>query len=167
MRCLVLSALLLCACSQNVHIKTSQRVSKLVIDDAVLGEITPEGKDVTLPVKFGPASYSAYDGNRIVASGSIPRSRIDPWTYGLSVGGAMVFAPTLGFFSALAVNPAWFFAPTVFLNGGSVGSFWAYLAQTASVFTFPAATLGFLIGLLPLVSLIYAERVPDNVLLSW
>jgi hypothetical protein len=162
----VVVILILSACSQNVHIKTSQRVTQVVIDGAELGPIGPEGKDVVVPVKFGAASYSLYDGNKIISSGFLPRSQIYPWSYGLSIGGAMVAAPVLGFVGAVAVNPAWFFAPAVFLHGGGAGSFWAHIAQIASMWTFPAATLGILIGLLPLLGLVYSERLPDVVLLN-
>lgn len=163
MRILAALALVCVACEQNVHIKTSTRVSQLVIDKKELGAFGPDGKDAVIPVNFGAASYSAFDGEKMSASGLLARTHINPWSYGLSVGGAMVASPILGFGFAISVNPAWFYAPSVLMNGGGMGAFWAYLAQSASVWTFPAATLGLLIGLLPLVGLLYSERLPDVV----
>jgi hypothetical protein len=155
--------LTLTSCTQSVHVKTSQRVSQLIIDGKELGPIGPEGKDVAVPVKFGSAKYTALNGDTTIASGLLARTQINPWTYGLSVGGAMVLAPTIGFGCAVAVNPSWFFAPSVFLEGGGIGAFWAYLSQTASIWTIPAATIGIAIGLLPLLGFLYSERLPDVV----
>jgi len=149
--------------SQSVHVKTSARVSQLTIDGKELGAIGPDGKDVEVPVNFGAASFTAFDGEKKIANGLLARKQISPFAFGPSVGGAMVLAPILGFAGAVAVNPSWVFAPSVFLHGGGLGSFWAYLAQTASFWTFPAVTLGLAIGLLPLVGLLYSERLPDVV----
>jgi hypothetical protein len=78
----------------------------------------------------------------------------------------MFLAPMLSMVGVLLVNPAWVFSPTVFLNGGGVGSFFAFLSQTASFWTFPAATLGLCIGLLPLLGLLRAEGLPEVLLLA-
>lgn len=138
-------------------------MSQLIVDGKDLGSIGPEGKDVLVPVKFGSANYRVMQGDKIVANGLLARKQISPFGFGPSVGGAMLLAPVLGLAGAIAANPSWIFAPSVFLSGGGLGSFWAYLAQTASFWTFPAVTLGFAIGLLPLVGLLYSERLPDVV----
>lgn len=154
------------ACTQTVHLKSAKRITKAVIDGETVENIGPEGRDVILPVKFGAAHYELYDRDLLIGKGRVERSQINPWSYGLSVGGAMVLTPALALTGVLAVNPAWVFSSSVFLQGGGVGAFWAYLTQTASAWTFPAATLGAAIGLLPLLGLLYSEKLPDVVMLS-
>ncbi|MEI6325031.1 MAG: hypothetical protein WCO91_06250 [Gemmataceae bacterium] len=75
------------ACEQNVHIKSSVRVAKIVIDDRVIESVGPDGRDALVPINFGPASYSAFENDRLVTSGLLPRSQIQPWLFGLCVGG--------------------------------------------------------------------------------
>lgn len=153
-------------CAQSIHLKTTRIVSQVIIDGEAVGAASPQGREAAVPVKFGAASYELYDQEILVGKGFINRTQINPWSYGFSVGGAMLLTPALALAGAIAVNPAWIFASSVFLQGGGVGTFWAYLAQTASFWTFPAVTLGAVVGLLPLAGLLYSERLPDVVLLT-
>ena len=153
-------------CSQRVHVKTTRYVPKAIIDTTVVEDLNINGKDVVIPVGFGAAAYELFDHEARVGKGFIERSHINPWTFGLSVGGAAVLAPTLALAAVVAVNPAWIFAPSVFLDGKGVGSFLAYLSQAASIWTVPAAALGAAIGLLPLIGLFFSERLPDVVTLD-
>lgn len=161
--CIFLSLL---GCMQSVHLKVTRPLSRVVIDDQVFDSVGLNGLDAQVPVNFGPAKYSVYESEKLVYEGTMPRSQIDPWIFGLSVGGAMLLTPTLAFAGALSVNPSWIFASSVFLGGGGAGSFWAYLAQTASFWTMPMALLGAALGLLPLIGLAYSERLPDVVLIA-
>lgn len=166
MRLALLGCLCVIACEQSVHLKTTRPVSKIIIDGEDIGASDTLGREVLLPVRFGPAHYQLFDERGLIAKDVVERSHLDPWVFGASVGSAMFLAPALSFLGVLLVNPAWVFSTTVFLNGGGAGSFLAFLSQTASFWTFPAATLGFCIGLLPLLGLLRAERLPDVILLS-
>lgn len=166
LRCFSAAVFLLQGCAQNVHVKSTSAISKVVIDDYVISDIGPTGKEAILPIRFGPASYQIFQNDELILEGELPRTQVSPLVFGLAVGGAVVFTPTLAISAAILVNPSWIFASSVFVNGGGASSFWAYFAQTASFWTLPAIFLGAAIGLLPLVGLAYSERLPDVVLIA-
>ncbi len=172
MRLAVLATVLMCfaGCSQWVHVKAPKNAARVVLHNKS-APVANGSAWVQVRHGLGPVPYRVVNARgQLLESGRLERTKRDPLIVGLSVAGAMIATPLLAWAGVNVANPSW---GGVFALAGEkkqkdnidvdVGP---YLRQSLSAWTIPIATVFAAMGLLPLVGLSFAGKLPDEVLLG-
>jgi len=151
-------------CAQTVSVRTDPALSTLRLNDTDLGAVPDEGREVDVRPSMDPLRYVVEkDGER--REGVIERGEIDWLWVGLGIGGVFLCAPTLALAGACLANPALAVAMLGCVFGGNLAACASVLATPAWL-TLPVAGLGFGVGLTPFVAVLFAARVPDELVFS-
>jgi hypothetical protein len=159
-----LALLATAGCAQTVRVKTEPPGAAVTLNDVTLGPVDQRGREVQVKPGNAPVTWEAeHDGAK--ADGEIARSEIE-WLWVVAgVGAAAVCAPALAIGGVCLANPAVALAalscalgtgPTVCLS----------VAATPGWLTVPLGAAGAAIGLSPLGLAVFAQRVPDEVVLT-
>lgn len=160
----------LAGCSQWVHVRAPSGAARVVLQERS-APVADGGSWVQVPHGLGPVPYRVIDARgQLLQSGRLERTKLDPLIVGLSVTGAAVAAPLLAWAGVHVANPSWsgVFAAAAETKRQSdidldVGP---YLRQSLSPWTIPIATVFGAIGLLPLLGLSFAGKLPGEVILD-
>ncbi|MEM7494643.1 MAG: hypothetical protein AAF471_00550 [Myxococcota bacterium] len=157
-------------CSQWVHVKAPPSAARVVLHDKS-APVTAGGSWVQVRHGLGPVSYRVVDAQgQLLKRGRLERTKLDPLVVGLSVAGAAVAVPLLAWAGVNVANPSWsgVFAAVAEKKRQSDIDIDAgpYLRQSLSPWTIPIATVFGAIGLLPLVGLSFAGKLPSEVILD-
>jgi len=158
-------------CAQTAKVRTDGVRGELEVGGKAKGEIGPSARSVDIPFSLGKVPYAVVtpEGERL--EGVIEKDGpLNWWIIGPAICGALVCSPSLACGGAMLANPL---LPVVTLTalGAAETSGLTCAGPAAAIanptcLTVPMVCAGGMLGLAPLTVLPFAERLPDEVVLS-